>query len=135
MDYLNKDLGMNRETAPTVPNQMMPDQYTSLNPLNSPQETIQNQMRTQASRSAVVTSDSQKKADAMRTVDGEVTESAQRNYENQRFLNNYLVNNLLAAGEGLDLMELGQGDPEHTLRVIQASKQMANGMQVNPFYG
>lgn len=135
MDYLNKDLGMNRETAPTVPNQMMPDQYTSLNPLGSPQETIQNQMRTQASRSAVVTSDSQKKADAMRTVDGEVTESAQRNYENQRFLNNYLVDNLLAAGEGLDLMELGQGDPEHTLRVIQASKQMANGMQVNPFYG
>ena len=132
MDYLKQELGMNRETAPAMPNQMTPDQYTSLNSLGSPQDTVHYQMRTQASRGGVAANNSQKKADAMRTIDGEVLDVAQKEYENQRFLNNYITDNLIEAGEGTELMALGQGDPEHALRVLQASKQMAYGMQVNP---
>lgn len=132
MHNLSHPDGMNRESSPLMPNQMTPDQYTSLN--GNPQFTLNRQYQTQDQLGKVVTSGSQRYVDVQRTVDEEVRMDSQKRYEAQRGLNNYITNNLVAAGEAGELMALGQGDPEAYLRVLQASKNYAMGMNVNPLF-
>lgn len=121
---------MNRETAPVMPNQMTSDMYTSLN--GDSQYTVNSQMVSQDQLGKVVTRGQQMKADAKNTLNEEVRNTSQKQYESQRFLNEYMVSNLEKAGEAQELMNLGMGDPEGHLRVLQASKQMAMGMNVDP---
>ncbi len=130
MQYLQQDLGMNREAAPAMPNQLTSDMYTSLN--GDPQYTVNRQMMSQDQLGKVVTGSQQMKADAERTLNEEVRNASQKKYENQRFLNEYMTANLLEAGEAQELMALGMGNPEESLRILQASKQMAMGMNVDP---
>lgn len=130
MQYLSQPLGMDRETAPVMPNQLTSDMYTSLN--GDPQSTVNRQMVAQDQLGKVVTSGQQMKVDAERTLNEEVRGASQKKYETQRFLNDYMISNLEAAGEANDLMALGMGDPEGYLRILQASKQMAMGMNVDP---
>lgn len=130
MHNLSHRAGMNRESSPLMPNQMTSDQYTSLN--GNPQFTLNRQYQTQDQLGKVVTSGSQRNVDVQRTVNEEVRKDAQKQYEAQRGLNNYITDNLVAAGEANELMVLGQGDPESYLRVLQASKQYAMGMNVDP---
>ena len=130
MQYLSQPLGMDRETAPVMPNQLTSDMYTSLN--GDPQSTVNRQMVAQDQLGKVVTSGQQMKVDAERTLNEEVRGASQKQYETQRFFNDYMVSNLEAAGEANDLMALGMGDPEGYLRILQASKQMSMGMNVDP---
>ena len=130
MQYFAQGLGMDRETAPAMPNQLTSDMYTSVD--GDPQYTIDRQRGTQDQLGKVVTSGQQMKADAERTLNEEVRGASQKEYDTQRFLNDYMVSNLEAAGEANDLMALGMGDPEGYLRILQASKQFAMGMNVDP---
>ncbi len=129
MHNLEPQFGMEREISPAMPNALTSDSYTSLN--GNPQDTINRQLFTQDQLGKVVTQSSQKKADAARTLNDEVRSASQNEY-GQRFLNNYMTENLLEAGEAEELMALGQGNPEEYLRILQASKQVAMGMNVDP---
>ena len=113
-----------------MPNQLTSDMYTRLD--GDAQYTIDRQRGTQDQLGKVVTSGQQMKADAERTLNEEVRGASQKEYDTQRFLNDYMVSNLEAAGEANDLMALGMGDPEGYLRILQASKQFAMGMNVDP---
>lgn len=128
MDYSALGSGMQRETAPHMPNQLTPDMYTSLN--GDPQTTVRNQIATQQQLSGLATQTSQLKVNELRDVDKNVLNQSQKDYETQRFTNDYIISNMLEAGEAEELMALGMGNPEEFLRILQASNQIAKGMNV-----
>ena len=128
-DLMRGNAHLHRETAPIGPNAADTSSYTNLN--GAPQEVLKNQMQNQAMIGNIAASASQNAGDAVQNVRNTVRMDSQKNYEGQMFLNNYMAENLEAAGEGTALMQLGSGgNMEELLRIVQAGKQLTRGMEI-----
>ena len=128
-DAMRGNAGMHRQVAPGLPNAADTSSYTNLD--GDPQSVLRNQMLNQSMVGNIASSATQNTGDAIQNVRETVRSDSQKNYEGQLFLNNYIAENLEAAGEGTQLMELGSGgNMEELLRIVQAGKQLTNGMEI-----